>query len=212
MGAIQTIKLRDGSEVLLRPLVSEDRERIREAFDRLSPESRYRRFFVSLRELSGGLLDLLTDVDHDHHEAVVAVEPDAGDILGVARYVRMPGRPDRAEASVAVVDDWQGRGLGRALLESLVGRAREAGIARFVAFVQADNRRALEVMSNLGPTTSDFRGDTVELDIELPKHGIGAPLAKALRAAARAALEVEPVTERIWRRAKDAAMQRGSGS
>ena len=43
-------------------------------------------------------------------------------------------------------------------------------------------------------------------------YGIGAPLAKALRAAARAALEVEPLTERIWRRAKDAAMPKGSGS
>lgn len=197
------IKLGEGSEVMLRPLEPDDRERIRQAFDRLSPDSRYRRFFISLRELSDGLLDILTDVDHDDHEALVGVEPESGDIVGVARYVRMPEQPERAEASVAVVDDWQGRGLGRELLERLVSRAREMGVSRFVAFIQADNRRAVEVMSHLGPTTSSLRGDLVELDIELPKQGIGAPLATALRAAAGTLLEVQPLAERIWRRARE---------
>lgn len=199
----ETIELRDGSELTLRPLMPGDREGIRRAFDRLSPESRYRRFFVSLRELSDGLLDVLTDVDHDHHEALVAVDPRSEEIVGVARYVRMPEDAQRAEASVAVVDDWQGRGLGKELLERLVTRARDMGIERFVAFIQADNRRAVEVMSHLGPTTSSLRGDLVELDIELPKHGIGAPLATALRAAAGAVLDVQPLAERIWRRARD---------
>jgi GNAT superfamily N-acetyltransferase len=199
----ENIKLRDGSEVILRPLIPDDREGIRSAFDRLSPESRYRRFFVSLRELSDGLLDVLTDVDHDNHEALVGLDPQSEEIVGVARYVRMPERPERAEASVAVVDDWQGRGLGRELLERLVTRAREMGISRFVAFTQADNRRAVEVMSHLGPTTSSLRGDLVELDIELPAHGIGAPLASALRAAAGALLDIQPLAERIWRRARE---------
>jgi GNAT superfamily N-acetyltransferase len=199
----EAIKLHDGSQVMLRPLAPGDREGIRRAFDRLSPESRYRRFFVSLRELSDGLLDVLTDVDHDNHEAVVGFDPRSGEIVGVARYVRMPEQPERAEASVAVVDDWQGRGLGRELLERLVTRAREEGVSRFVAFIQADNRRAVEVMSHLGPTTTSSRGDLVELEIELPKHGIGLPLATALRAAAGALLEVQPLAERIWRRARE---------
>lgn len=199
----EAIKLRDGSQVMLRQLAPGDREGIRRAFDRLSPESRYRRFFVSLRELSDGLLDVLTDVDHDNHEALVGLDPQSGEIVGVARYVRMPEQPERAEASVAVVDDWQGRGLGRELLERLVIRAREEGVSRFVAFIQADNRRAVEVMSHLGPTTTSSRGDLVELEIELPKHGIGLPLATALRAAAGALLDVQPLAERIWRRARE---------
>lgn len=199
----EAIKLRDGSQVMLRQLAPGDREGIRRAFDRLSPESRYRRFFVSLRELSDGLLDVLTDVDHDNHEALVGLDPRSGEIVGVARYVRMPEQPERAEASVAVVDDWQGRGLGRELLERLVTRAREEGVSRFVAFIQADNRRAVEVMSHLGPTTTSSRGDLVELEIELPKHGIGLPLATALRAAAGALLDVQPLAERIWRRARE---------
>lgn len=199
----QAIRLRDGSEVILRPLAPDDRDGIRRAFDRLSPESRYRRFFVSLRELSDGLLDVLTDVDHNVHEALVGVDPRSGEIVGVARYVRMPEQPERAEASVAVVDDWQGRGLGRELLERLVSRAREMGVSRFVAFTQADNRRAVELLSHLGPTTSSLRGDLVELEIELPKHGVGVPLATALRAAAGAVLDVQPLAERVWRRARE---------
>ena len=197
------VTLRDDSKVILRPLAPDDRERIRRAFDGLSPDSRYRRFFVSLHELSDGLLDVLTDVDHDDHEALVGVEPTSGDIVGVARYVRMPEQPERAEASVAVVDDWQGRGLGRALLERLVDRAREMGVSRFVAFIQADNHRAVELMSHLGPTSSSSQGGLLELDIELPKQGIGAPLATALRAAAGTLLEVQPLAERIWRRARE---------
>ena len=66
-----------------------------------------------------------------------------------------------------------------------------------------NNRRAVEVLSDLGPTTTSFRGDLVELDIELPKHGIGAPLATALRAAAGALLDVQPLADRIWQRARE---------
>jgi hypothetical protein len=58
-------------------------------------------------------------------------------------------------------------------------------------------------MSHLGPTTTSSRGDLVELEIELPKQGIGLPLATALRAAAGAVLEVQPLAERIWRRARE---------
>src|SRR5436309_2987366 len=92
---------------------------------------------------------------------------------------------------------------GRALLERLVDRARENGISRFVAFIRSDNRRAVELMSHLGPPTSSLQGDLVELDIELPKQGIGAPLATALRAAAGTVLEVHPLAERVWRRARE---------
>jgi len=196
----EAIHLRDDSEVMLRPLAPDDRERIRRAFDRLSPDSRYRRFFVSLRELSDGLLDVLTDVDHDH-EALVGVEPDSGDIVGVARYVRMPEQPERAEASVAVVDDWQGRGPGASVARA-AGRPRPRKwdlALRSVHTVRQSSRGRADVPP--WPTTSSLQGDLVELDIELPKQGIGAPLATALRAAAGTVLEVQPLAEQIWRRA-----------
>ena len=73
-------------------------------------------------------LEYLTEVDHVDHEAIGAVDPRTGAGLGVARYVRDAERPDAAEAAVAVVDEWQGRGLGGLLLRRLTDRATANGI------------------------------------------------------------------------------------
>ncbi len=198
-----TMELRAGQQAIVRPLVAEDRQRLLDAFDRLSEESRYRRFFAPVQELSAGSLEYLVDIDHHDHEAVVAIDPASGDLVGVARYVRQAPGSDRAEAAVVVADDWQRQGLGRALLESLTRRAREEGIARFTALVQADNRRALELLAEIGPTSRSLEGDLVELDIELPKERLGTPLALALRAAAGSAWGVRPLSERLIRLAKE---------
>ena len=203
------VELRGGREAVLRPVGPGDKGRIAGAFRRLSRESRYRRFFRPLDELPEPELDYLTEIDHHDHEAILALDPETDEALGVARYVRLPGDPTRAEAAVAVVDDWQGRGLGRALLERLVDRAREEGIERFVALVQADNRRAIEVLSSLGPTGSVVEGGEVELDIELPpREGIGAALADALRAAGGSLFSTRRLSRRLAERAR--ALYEGS--
>jgi GNAT superfamily N-acetyltransferase len=69
-------------------------------------------------------------VDHHDHEAIIALDPLTGEGVGVARYVRAGADPEVAEVAVTVVDDWQGRGLGRALLERLAARARREGVRR----------------------------------------------------------------------------------
>jgi GNAT superfamily N-acetyltransferase len=194
--------LRDGRVARLRPLAAEDRERIVAAFDRLSQESRYRRFFAPLRELSERSLDYLTDVDHRDHEAIVALDRE-GRLIGVARYVRSAADGERAEAAVVVADHWQHQGLGRALLERLAARARAEGVSRFTAVVQADNRRALELLADIGPTTRSLEGDLVQLDIELPRERIGAELGAVLRAAAASAFGVRPLSERLLRASRE---------
>ncbi len=187
----------------LRPLAADDRDRIVAAFDRLSEESRYRRFFAPLHELSERSLDYLTDIDHRDHEAIIALDADTAELLGVARYVRSETDRERAEAAVVVADDWQHQGLGRALLERLVTRAREEGISRFTAVVQADNRRALELLADIGPTTRSLEGNLVELDIELSEERIGAALAVALRAAGASVFGVRPLSERLLRASRE---------
>jgi GNAT superfamily N-acetyltransferase len=195
--------LTDGRKALLRPLDTSDRERIIAAFERLSEESRYRRFFAPLQELSRRSLDYLTDIDHRDHEAIVAIDPESDELVGVARYVRLEPGSDGAEAAVVVADDWQRRGLGRALLERLAARARTERICRFTALVQADTRRALELLAEIGPTSRSLEGDLVELDIELPEERLGAALAAALRAAAASVFGVRPVSERLAGAARD---------
>ncbi|HEV2819532.1 MAG TPA: GNAT family N-acetyltransferase [Solirubrobacteraceae bacterium] len=182
----QTVTLRDGAQVTLRPIRPDDKERLREAFERLGEDSRYRRFFSPVRTLSPATLHYLTEVDHHDHEALVAQEASTGEGLGVARYVRVQDTsPDAAEAAVAVVDDWQGRGLGTVLLRALAGRARDEGITTFTALVQGDNPRAMRTLSALGEVRHSRDGGHVLLRIALPEQGPPRSLQDALRAAAQ---------------------------
>jgi GNAT superfamily N-acetyltransferase len=201
--ATSSAHLTDGRQAVLRPLERGDRERLIAGFHRLSEESRYRRFFAPLHQLSDSSLDYLTDIDHRHHEAIIALDPRSDELVGVARYVRVDPKSDRAEAAVVVADDWQHVGLGRALLEGLVTRARTEGVCRFTALVQADNRRALELLSEIGPTTRSFEGDLVDLEIELPEGRLGAALTAAFRASAASVLGVRPLSERLARAARE---------
>jgi GNAT superfamily N-acetyltransferase len=164
----QAISLGDGARVIIRPIAPDDKPLLRDALERLSPDSRYRRFFRPLSDLSPAELRFLTEVDHHDHEALIATDLDGEHALGVARFVRDPKDGDSAEAAVAVVDEWQGRGLGRALLERLADRARDEHVRSFTALVQGDNRRALTVLRKLGSTQSRHVGSEVELDIALP--------------------------------------------
>jgi nucleotide-binding universal stress UspA family protein/RimJ/RimL family protein N-acetyltransferase len=177
----------DGAEVTIRPITPEDREALRAGFERLSPESRYRRFFVPMQELSERDLDYLTQVDHRDHEALVAVDPETGNLIGVARFVRTSS--DEAEPAIVVADDWQGRGIGTRIMDRLVARAREEGIHRFRAPVLANNEEALRLLSRLGPTERSPAGPEVELEISLgPEPEARAQLLSVLRNAADGAV------------------------
>jgi len=178
------VTLRDGSCVTVRPIRPQDAEPLRAGFERLSEESRYRRFLSPMQELSGPMLRYLTEVDHHDHEALVAVGAD-GTILGVARSVRSRSDPQVAEAAVTVADDWQGRGMGTALFGLLADRARAQGISRFTALMLATNREMLDLFEDLGPVRILERASgTVELEITLPRRGAGPHLRELLRGSA----------------------------
>src|SRR5437868_3966984 len=114
--------LPDGTEIRIRPIGPEDRDALAEGFEKLSPESRYRRFFSPVSALGDRELDYLTRVDHRDHEALVAVEAESGNGIAVARFVRI--RDDLAEPAIVVADDWQRRGVAGVLLDALAIRAR----------------------------------------------------------------------------------------
>jgi GNAT superfamily N-acetyltransferase len=179
-----SVALRDGSAVDVRPVRPDDRDLLREGFERLSPESRYRRFLSPIDHLSEEWLTYLTDVDHHDHEALAAVDPATGRGVGIARYVRLEDRPDAAEAAVTVADDWQGRGVGTLLLELLAARAREEGVERFTALMLAANDDMRELLERLGPVrVVDRELGTVEVEAELPEDGLSPQLRAWLRLA-----------------------------
>jgi GNAT superfamily N-acetyltransferase len=175
--------LRDGSVVLVRPIVPEDKPLFVAGWKHFGEASRLRRFMGVKQHLTVDDLAFFTDLDHADHEALGAIDPDAGDGLGVARYVRDPARPDTAEAAVSVIDSWQGRGLGGALLERLTDRACRNGIKRFTAELRADNLAMLRLFEHLGRT--DVRRDAgdLELDVDL-RTDAPEDLASVLRGAA----------------------------
>jgi RimJ/RimL family protein N-acetyltransferase len=189
------VVLDQGLEVLVRPIAPGDKRLLAQAFERLSPETRYRRFFAPLERLTEQDLRYLTEVDHHDHEAVAAVNPENGAIIGVARYVRADD-PREAEVAVVVGDPWQGHGVATALLRQLVARARAAGIDHFVALAMSDNEDALELFQHLAPGGSSTRRSAsghTELLMDLPDPDrIGeSTLGRALRAAA-AGLRISP--------------------
>jgi RimJ/RimL family protein N-acetyltransferase len=192
----QRVTTSGGVELSIRQVRPDDKRLIAEGIERLSPESRYRRFFRPLDRLSERDLVYLTEIDHTDHEALVAIDPETGALVGVARYVR-GAEPHLAEVSVAVGDPWQHRGVATALLERLIERAREAQITHFVALVLDENVEAIKLFEHLVPGHARPRRSAsghLELLIELPEPGRlpDSALARVLRVVAHGAVTVNP--------------------
>jgi RimJ/RimL family protein N-acetyltransferase len=161
--------LRDGAILDVRPVQPEDRDLIRRGFERLSPESRYQRFLSPVPKLHDRMLTFLTEVDHRDHEALLTLDAATGEVVGVARSVRLQSEPASAEIAVTVADDWQRRGLGTALLDALADRAREESVTRFTGVTFAENHDVLGLLGKLGTVRIVGHGPgTVELAVDLP--------------------------------------------
>jgi GNAT superfamily N-acetyltransferase len=142
--------------VLLRPIEPGDKAELQAGFERMSRESRYRRFFTAMSRLSDRQLVYFTEIDYVDHFAWVALavdRPPAEAGMGVARYIRLHDDPEAADIAVAVVDEYHGLGLGSVLLEALVDVARDNGIQRFVGHVLADNAPMIGLLHKAGAET-----------------------------------------------------------
>jgi GNAT superfamily N-acetyltransferase len=155
--------------VRIRPIQPADAALLNDGFARLSPESRRLRFLGPKSGLSASELRYFTEVDHHDHEALVAVSRWSGRGLGVARFVKLADDPTTADVAVVVVDDWQRLGLGTALVDRLIARARCEGVARFSALLAAENDGARRLMRRTGaPVRLVSRdGGTQSYEVEL---------------------------------------------
>jgi RimJ/RimL family protein N-acetyltransferase len=182
---------RDGRTIVIRALEPGDKPLLVEGLERMSEKSRYRRFLAPKPSFTAAELAYLTEVDHHDHEALIAIEPESGEPVGVARYVRIPAEPDTAEAALAVVDEWQHLGVGTALLRHLIARARQEDVLRFRATVLSDNSPMLRLLDQpgLGPTTRESTGGPgMQIEFDLLPESVWRQLLDALRAAARGEL------------------------
>lgn len=164
------VRLRDGTRCLIRPIRRDDKQRLVEGLRRLSPRSRFLRFNAAVDRLTSEQLRYLTEIDYEDHMAWVALDEDdpEGPGMGVARYIRLKDEPTVAEAAVAVLDDYQGRGVGTILLAVLGQSAIDAGIRTFRNYVVATNTSMLELFEQLGAEVRTAGGGLLEVDYPLP--------------------------------------------
>jgi GNAT superfamily N-acetyltransferase len=155
------------ASIAYRPLRAGERAPVLEVFAGLSERSRRLRFLGSKPRLLESDLAHLVDVGRCGSEAVAAIDEESGRTVGIARFVRDDDRPE-AEIAFAVVDEWQGRGLGERLLVELRRLAQEEGILRFRALVAHGNSPAFALVRSLGDVLAhDYVDGNVELVVRL---------------------------------------------
>jgi GNAT superfamily N-acetyltransferase len=146
--AVET--LRNGRRVQIRALRPDDQADFLAAVDRTSAESLYRRFFAVKRAFAEPEKSFFLNVDFVNHVALVASMEEGGRplIVGGGRYIVL--EPGKAEMAFTVVDQYQGQGIGAALMHHLTAIAREAGLNELIAEVLPDNIPMLKVFEKSG--------------------------------------------------------------
>jgi ribosomal protein S18 acetylase RimI-like enzyme len=159
--------LRDGRSVTIRALKPEDRSAMLSAVGRVSAESLYRRFFGPKRGFTEKETDFFVNVDFVNQVALVAVidGSDENTIIGGGRYIVT--QPETAELAFAIVDEYQGQGVGTALLRHLVLIARDSGLQHLVAEVLPENVAMLTLFRKFGFSTARSRGEAVHVALDL---------------------------------------------
>jgi RimJ/RimL family protein N-acetyltransferase len=205
-GQSQLVTLRSGEVVQVRQVQPDDAPALVRAYANLGEQSRYRRFFTVMPELPEATLKAAVEVDHTDHEALVAVPLQSeGEIVGECRFVRLADQPDTADVGVTVVDAWQGRGLGSALLARLSERALEVGIEYFTAEILAENRTMLTLLPALGRVETESLGPVVTARVEIaePPQQTGQEFLDLLAAVGRGDIVGIPVLLRRLIRVPD---------
>ncbi|MEU0834540.1 GNAT family N-acetyltransferase [Streptomyces sp. NPDC005969] len=187
------VVLRDGGTARIRPITTDDAERLVSFYEQVSEESKYYRFFAPYPRLSAK--DVHRFTHHDYVDRVGLAATVGGDFIATVRYDRIDanGRPasapaDEAEVAFLVQDAHQGRGVASALLEHIAAVARERGIRRFAAEVLPANTKMIKVFRDAGYTQQrSFEDGAVHLtlDLEPTAESLAVQRAREQRAEAR---------------------------
>ena len=146
----------------MRRIRPDDTDRLRRFAAGLSEQSRYQRLMQHLPSVPDDMLRRFTHLDPQRELALVALGPDHDSFIAVGRF---SPRPDgkTAEFALTVADEWQGRGIGRVLLERLCDAARDLGYQALYGFVLAENLEMLNLVERLGFRPAERDGAALEL-------------------------------------------------
>jgi acetyltransferase len=175
----QVWPLRGGGQYTVRPIHPNDAQMLQDLVQHLTPESRYFRFVSWMPELPPSMLARFTLIDYDREMALVAVVKERSAsadgeiveterIVGVSRYITNPDQAS-CEFSLVVADDFNGKGVGSRLMESIMDVARDKGLAEIEGLVLANNAGMLKLMNSLGFTVKPFADDP---DFKLVTHAL----------------------------------------
>jgi GNAT superfamily N-acetyltransferase len=162
--------LADGQLLRLRAIQPSDRNRLREEFLKLSKATVRDRFFSLKLDLTPAELTYFTEVDFNHHVALVAELGSTAMAVPVAvgRLVRKSGQPEHAEIAITVTDTMQGKGIGKIMLSHLIDCARQLGVRHMDASVMAGNTRMMRLIRKSGlPFTSHLQDGIQTISVSL---------------------------------------------
>jgi len=147
-------RLRDGRRVHVRPLGPADEDELLQAFHRLGAEARYMRFMVAVRTPNVERLREVLASFPQKGLAIAATVPagDGIDIVGAASCMKLPDERS-CEFAITIVPDWGGAGLGRVLMESIIGAARACGAEQMRGYILSQNAPMLRLAQRLGFAT-----------------------------------------------------------
>jgi acetyltransferase len=149
----ETLALR-GTALRFRPIRPEDGERLSAFYAGASPEDLRLRFFTARREVPRSELARFSQIDYDREMTFIALAPpvDAGGDERVVGEVRASCDPDNgsAEFGLIIAGDWQGRGLGTALMEKMIRHLRARGTGELVGQCRTENTAMASLARQLG--------------------------------------------------------------
>ena len=148
----ETVKLKDGRSMILRPIVPEDEPALNRTFSRLDPEEIRNRFLQPMRTLNHMLAARFTQLDYDREMALVLADDGIPGEQDIHAVVRLSADPDNVEGEFAIIvqHELAGQGLGRLLMDRILRHARSRGIGRVWGVTLRENQRMRGLSKAMG--------------------------------------------------------------
>ena len=167
----ETLKLRGGEVITIRPIRPDDAARLQASFAQMSQETIYDRFMGYKKALPDPEAHYLASLDYDCHMALVAAkagEHGEGTIIGVARYHVVDDEPNVAEFAIVINDAYQRQGLGSHLMMRLMEYGQVHGILTLLGFAHGENYRLLRFVQRIGfPFEHKLKDGLWEIRVQL---------------------------------------------
>ena len=162
--------IRGGERVLIRQAQPEDIALYPDFIHDVSAEDLRLRFFGSVTELSATEIDKVTELDHRHEIALIALDEDTGHMLGLVRLIDELDEKT-AQFAILVRSRLKGHGLGWLLMRRVIDYAKQKGLRRMYGDVLVDNTTMLQMCAELGFHAEDIGSDIKRVVLDLENIG-----------------------------------------